>query len=668
MQVYLAGAAGGGSVGLCKRERQLNNLWKLRLWSYYHLIIQKGKMPEIKNRKVELFLDSGAYSAWSQKREIDIYEYINFIKEHEDVITVYANLDVIGSAEKTWENQMIMEKAGLSPLPVFHHGENIKWLINLLDNDYKYISLGGMVPISTTNLFYWLDDLFINYLTGKDGMPLVKIHGFGLTSLRLMLRYPWYCMTEEDHTVLTKFGWKGLSELSVGEEILCFNNGQSEWQGVMEIPIFEVLNEKIYHLHNRNFEAYVTGNHRWKVSNQNDRDKNWKFKTTKELKVGDCINRVGKPGFNTFLKEPIFTDEQIGLLAWFWTDGTIKRRPKYKNDSIVIYQSEDANPEKCKAIRNLLIKGNEKFCESKTKQGLIHFELYGDISKWLISFAPNKKIPKDFPFMLTKNQAEIFLNYSISADGTITNLKRISGFEIVVKNKTKHDNLGIIQIICQLLGIANSIFNEEGEYRGVRSSSVNHIYVNQLQKEEILYTGKLWCVQVPSAAFFTKCKGHIYVTGNSVDSTSWVVTGRMGAIFIPRFRSGKWICDEDSWKINVSNKSPDQREAGKHISTMTPMEKSVLMAYIETKGYKLGKSDYKEVSQNYKLKDNEKWLDNKPTDKITKRKVEIIVEAGVSNMYQLRDEMNIQYFLDLESNMQKWPWAFKRKVQKGFGL
>ena len=79
-----------------------------------------------KMNKVDLFLDSGAFSAMTQGVKIDIYEYIDFIKEHEDVLEVYANLDVIGSAEGTWKNQMIMEEAGLKPLPVFHYGEDEK--------------------------------------------------------------------------------------------------------------------------------------------------------------------------------------------------------------------------------------------------------------------------------------------------------------------------------------------------------------------------------------------------------------------------------------------------------------------------------------------------------------------------------------------------------------
>ena len=44
---------------------------------------------------VDVFLDSGAFSAWTRGMEIDIQKYIEFIKQNQDIITVYANLDVI---------------------------------------------------------------------------------------------------------------------------------------------------------------------------------------------------------------------------------------------------------------------------------------------------------------------------------------------------------------------------------------------------------------------------------------------------------------------------------------------------------------------------------------------------------------------------------------------
>jgi len=305
------------------------------------------------SKKTDLFLDSGAFSAWTQGVEIDIYKYIEFIKEHMDVLSVYANLDVIGvggkqpnrlTAEKTLENQKIMEKAGLSPLPCFHIGEPFEYLQYYVDN-YDYLAL-GVAGNAGAKLIPWLDECFSNYICGGDGLPKIKIHGFAVTSLKVMLRYPFY----------------------------------------------------------------------------------------------------------------------------------------------------------------------------------------------------------------------------------------------------------------------------------------------------------------------------------SVDSTSWVMTSRMGSIFVPRYRGGKWLYDENSWKVAVSSRSPGKTEAGKHIDTFSPRHEQVILDYLQEKGYQLGKSRFEKFPQTHELKDNERWAEKKPKDKGASRLLEIIEEEGVANRYQLRDEMNIIYFQDLEKTIPEWPWAFKPKGLKGFSL
>lgn len=121
----------------------------------------------------------------------------------------------------------------------------------------------------------------------------------------------------------------------------------------------------------------------------------------------------------------------------------------------------------------------------------------------------------------------------------------------------------------------------------------------------------------------------------SVDSTSWVMTSRMGSIYVPRYKAGKWIYDENSWKVVVSSKSPAKTQKDKHIETMSPGERQVILDYLDNKGYRLGKSDFDDEGK------------------------EIIIEEGLCNNYKLRDEINIIYFLDLEKSMPEWPWPFK---------
>jgi hypothetical protein len=179
----------------------------------------------------------------------------------------------------------------------------------------------------------------------------------------------------------------------------------------------------------------------------------------------------------------------------------------------------------------------------------------------------------------------------------------------------------------------------------------------------------------------------------SVDSTSWVMTGRMGGIFVPRWVEGKgWVYDGRSWKLSVSNMSPDKNELNsKHFNTLTPKLKKIYTKYIEDSGYSMGHSEFKNVPIDHVLKENEKWAEPKPktsknkpivvksksaplsffesstvkaNNDPTQRLLEIIVEPGISNKYQLRDEMNIIYFLELEKHIPKYPWAFIREVKE----
>ncbi len=154
----------------------------------------------------------------------------------------------------------------------------------------------------------------------------------------------------------------------------------------------------------------------------------------------------------------------------------------------------------------------------------------------------------------------------------------------------------------------------------------------------------------------------------SVDSTSWVATGRNGSIYVPRQQFGEWIYDEDSWKITVSSRSPKTKDAGQHIDTLSPKQRALIIDYIHAKGYKLGKSRFEKKPQSYELKEGEKWAEKKPRNKDTKRMIEIIEEPGICNNYRLRDELNIIYFQDLEKSFPEWPWKYKRKGFKGFSL
>jgi hypothetical protein len=51
-----------------------------------------------------------------------------------------------------------------------------------------------------------LDTIWLNRLTDPDGTPKVKVHGFGLTNIQLLFRYPWYSV---DSTSWLQNGFDG---------------------------------------------------------------------------------------------------------------------------------------------------------------------------------------------------------------------------------------------------------------------------------------------------------------------------------------------------------------------------------------------------------------------------------------------------------------------------
>ncbi len=143
-------------------------------------------IERLKSRK-KLFLDSGAFSAFSKGLVVDLDKYIEYIKKNDIFLETYANLDVIGDEKATAYNLKYMEDRGLKPLPVFHYKSDLNILKELVSK-YDYIALGGLVPLAKKKriLRSWLDTCF-SIIQDK-----VKVHAFGLNAFDMWERYPLY--------------------------------------------------------------------------------------------------------------------------------------------------------------------------------------------------------------------------------------------------------------------------------------------------------------------------------------------------------------------------------------------------------------------------------------------------------------------------------------------
>lgn len=134
------------------------------------------------------------FADWSFNKNPDVRkyldEYIEFIHKYKDQLMGYVNLDIIYNAEESWENQKYMESNGLRPIPVFHYGEDFKWLKKYVD-EYEYIGIGGVAGGITLQQFVTsLGDRAFEYISKTN--PHIKVHGFAVTSYNLMTHYSWF--------------------------------------------------------------------------------------------------------------------------------------------------------------------------------------------------------------------------------------------------------------------------------------------------------------------------------------------------------------------------------------------------------------------------------------------------------------------------------------------
>lgn len=197
MKIYLAGEREGS-------KNDSINIWrnaKRRLFSYYYHGFRTGGVPTshvegAREMGLDLFLDSGAFTAFTKKETIPVEAYAEFVKSTRPYWSVCSSLDVIGQGDEaaaaSYRVMRELHGLGADVIPVFHVREPDAWLEKYIAEGHEYIAIGGMVPESTAWLMDRLDGLWGTIMTRKDGSPKLKVHGFGLTVFSLMFRYPWF--------------------------------------------------------------------------------------------------------------------------------------------------------------------------------------------------------------------------------------------------------------------------------------------------------------------------------------------------------------------------------------------------------------------------------------------------------------------------------------------
>jgi ketosteroid isomerase-like protein len=149
-------------------------------------------------------VDSGAFTAWTKGKPVDLDRYIAFCLELERraaegslKLDGYFALDVIpgephrlptpeearAAIEQSRANLARMRDAGLRPIPIYHEGEPVEVLDALVAEGHPVIALGATASRGKKAVLDWLIPLFERH-------PDQRFHGLAMTQGRLLRSLP----------------------------------------------------------------------------------------------------------------------------------------------------------------------------------------------------------------------------------------------------------------------------------------------------------------------------------------------------------------------------------------------------------------------------------------------------------------------------------------------
>jgi hypothetical protein len=189
----------------------------------------------------KLMLDSGAFSAFTQKKPVDIDKYIEYLLSHKKTFDYKIALDIFGDEKQSYLNWRKITKAGIKNIPVFHAtASDWKYLYKYAD-ETDYIGIGGIALLRYTNRKPLLAKIFTDFPDSTK----IGFHGFGVNDERLMIEFPWRSVDARTAHLLARFGliqtpW---GPLRINPNFPSNGRKAIEWQqGIKKGIVFEWLN------------------------------------------------------------------------------------------------------------------------------------------------------------------------------------------------------------------------------------------------------------------------------------------------------------------------------------------------------------------------------------------------------------------------------------------
>lgn len=192
----------GKEKNICKLFTQAGERKSITEWANEKI---EGK---IKNK---LFVDSGAYTSHTKGHDVDVDDYINYVNNLDEGITLFAQVDkipgkfgiprtreeILKAPAESWDNYLYMRNKVKSPeklVPIFHQDEQFRWLENMLEwkdengHHIPYIGISSSKDKAPKFREAWYWKVFD--VIERSSNPGVKTHSFGTSSIRHLETFP----------------------------------------------------------------------------------------------------------------------------------------------------------------------------------------------------------------------------------------------------------------------------------------------------------------------------------------------------------------------------------------------------------------------------------------------------------------------------------------------
>lgn len=171
------------------------------------------ELTECPIHKVQIMIDSGAFTAMTSGAKLTVDEYMQYLDKYMPRyrFAEVVSLDVIGNAEASYRNASIMREAGFDVLPVFHLGEDFKWLERYCD-EWGKVGLGYNFGKPSKRMWYLAKCFSLCWPH--------RFHSFGWTAKNALSQYPF--QSADSSSFLSKsvrFGqWEQFGKLAAKGE------------------------------------------------------------------------------------------------------------------------------------------------------------------------------------------------------------------------------------------------------------------------------------------------------------------------------------------------------------------------------------------------------------------------------------------------------------------